>query len=71
MPPATLEQPMAQATPAMRTHRIVDGDDLPALAAKYLGDPDRYLEIFHANQHVLTRPDILPLGVELRIPVAP
>ena len=62
----------AQVAPVTRrSHRVVDGDDLPTLAAKYLGDGDRYLEIFHANQQVLTRPDVLPLGVELRIPDAP
>jgi nucleoid-associated protein YgaU len=50
------------------SHKIIDGDSLPALAARYLGDADRAGEIFEANRNVLGSPDILPLGRELRIP---
>jgi nucleoid-associated protein YgaU len=49
-------------------HRIVDGDTLPGLAERYLGDAARYPEILEANKDVLLRPDLLPLGVRLRIP---
>ena len=51
-----------------RYHRIVEGDTLDGLAATYFGNPDRFLEIFHANLGVLTRPDVLPLGVRILIP---
>jgi len=50
------------------THKIVDGDTLRALAERYLGDGDRYLEIYEANRDVLPSPEVLPIGVELTIP---
>lgn len=53
---------------APRTHIIADGDSLPRLAERYLGDPQRGQEIFALNEGVLTHPDLLPIGVELRIP---
>jgi len=49
-------------------HRIVDGDTLHKLAQAYLGDRDRYLDIFQANRGVLSDPRLLPIGVELAIP---
>ena len=53
----------------LKTHRIVDGDSLHALAEKYLGSSERHLEIFELNRDLLARPDILPLGREILIPV--
>jgi hypothetical protein len=51
-----------------RTHKIVDGDTLHTLAERYLGDANRYLEIYEANRDVLPSPEMLPIGVQLRIP---
>lgn len=51
-----------------RTHKIVDGDTLADLAARYLGNADRCLEIYAANRDVLPSPGVLPIGVEIRIP---
>jgi len=51
-----------------RTHKVVDGDTLSALAERYLGSADRGREIFEANREVLPSPEILPIGVELKIP---
>ncbi len=51
-----------------RTHKIVDGDTLPALAARYLGSASRAKEIFNANRDVLLDPNLLPIGAELKIP---
>lgn len=56
------------ANSAAVVHRVKDGDTLPQLAARYLGDPHRFMEIFEANRHVLASPDLLPIGVELIIP---
>lgn len=56
----------AQSTP--RTHKIVDGDTLPALAERYLGSAARAGEIFTANRDVLLDPELLPIGAELKIP---
>jgi len=52
----------------MFKHRIVDGDTLSKLASQYLGRADRYLEIYELNRDVLSTPDLLPIGAELKIP---
>jgi nucleoid-associated protein YgaU len=49
-------------------HRIVDGDTLSRLAQRYLGSSKRFLEIYEANRDRLQSPDLLPIGLELRIP---
>ena len=49
-------------------HKIADGDTLSKLAAVYLDRSDRYLEIFELNRDILTVPDLLPIGRELKIP---
>lgn len=53
---------------AVRAHKIVDGDTLGALAERYLGSAARCLDIFEANRDRLSSPELLPIGVELRIP---
>lgn len=53
---------------SQRTHRLEDGDTLEELAEHYLGDADRAMEIFEANRNVLSSPDVLPIGVEVKIP---
>jgi len=51
------------------THTIVDGDTLPRLAERYLGDAQRADEIFEANRQRLPSPQLLPIGVKIVIPV--
>jgi LysM repeat protein len=70
LPDELLADASSEATPApaTRTHRVVDGDTLAKLAARYLGSSDRYGEIFAANRPLLSTPDLLPIGVELVIP---
>jgi len=53
---------------ASRTHKIVDGDTLAALAERFLGSPQRAGDIYEANRAVLFDPQLLPIGVELKIP---
>ena len=53
-----------------RKHRLVDGDNLEALAERYLGSRERAREIFEANQSVLPARDLLPIGKTIRIPPA-
>ncbi|MGA2618710.1 MAG: hypothetical protein ABSF26_13940 [Thermoguttaceae bacterium] len=60
--------PEPDRPPTARTHRIADGDSLVTLAERYLGSPDRALEIFEANRDVLSHPQLLPIGTELKIP---
>ena len=52
----------------MRPYRLRDGDTLERLAERYLGDRTRADEIFASNRHVLARPDLLPVGVEILLP---
>jgi nucleoid-associated protein YgaU len=51
-----------------RTHVVVDGDSLERLAGRYLSDPRRSREIYELNREVLSAPDLLPIGAELKIP---
>jgi nucleoid-associated protein YgaU len=53
---------------SVRVHKIADGDTLASLATRYLGDAARADEIYRANRDVLSRPDLLPIGVTLKIP---
>jgi nucleoid-associated protein YgaU len=62
------QSPGAVATTAR--HTVVDGDTLGAIAHRHLGDPARQLEIFEHNRDVLASPELLPIGKELRIPLA-
>lgn len=51
-------------------HTIADGDCLPALAERYLGATERWPEIFEANRHLLASPELLPIGLQLTIPLS-
>ena len=51
-----------------RTHKVVDGDTLGALAERYLGSAERGRDIYEANRDLLSSPGILPIGLELKIP---
>jgi nucleoid-associated protein YgaU len=56
------------AAEAVSVHKIVDGDTLSTLALQYLGSGERAREIYEANRDLLTSPEALPIGLELRIP---
>jgi hypothetical protein len=51
-----------------RTHVVIDGDSLERIANRYLSDPRRSREIYELNRAVLSAPDLLPIGAELKIP---
>jgi len=51
-----------------QTHRVRKGETLSALAKRYLGDSNRFLEIFEANRDLLRNPNDLQAGMEIRIP---
>jgi nucleoid-associated protein YgaU len=68
---ASMEMMLPVAKPVddtTRTHRVVDGDTLAALAERYLGSAARADEIFQANRDVLQNPGLLPIGAELKLP---
>jgi nucleoid-associated protein YgaU len=50
---------------------VADGDTLTELAKQYLGSANRWTELYEYNRDVLTNPDLLPIGAELRIPTTP
>jgi nucleoid-associated protein YgaU len=58
---------IAPASPP-RIHRIIDGDSLQKLAKRYLQDASRADEIYALNRDVLTSPDLLPIGAEIKLP---
>ena len=60
--------PSAAVATVMVRHRIADGDSLPELAQRYLGDRRLYLELFEFNRDVLASPDVLPIGQEIKVP---
>jgi len=61
--------PVAASTEdSMRTHKIVDGDTLASLAERFLGSSQRAKEIFDLNRDILLDPNLLPIGVVLKIP---
>jgi hypothetical protein len=53
---------------ATRTHRVIDGESLESIAERHLGNRSRAREIFEWNRDRLADPQVLPLGVYLRIP---
>ena len=51
-----------------RRHTIRDGDTLRKLAGRYLGDAERWQEIYDANRDALSDPELLPVGAMMVIP---
>lgn len=56
-------RPPSGRTPAV--HRVQDGDTLPALAERYLGDGSLWPILYEMNRDRIPSPDLLPLGVSL------
>jgi nucleoid-associated protein YgaU len=59
---------IADASDDSQTHIVADGDSLEKLASLYLSDPHRGKEIFELNRDILSDPNLLPIGAELKIP---
>ena len=53
---------------AQAMYTVKSGDTLSKIAKQFLGDANRYPEIFKANQPMLTDPDMIQVGQVLRIP---
>ena len=58
----------AQRTDVFGVHTVVAGDTLSKLAKAYLGDANRYMDIFKANTGVLSDPNLIKVGQRLNIP---
>ncbi|MGE3448812.1 MAG: BTAD domain-containing putative transcriptional regulator [Microbacteriaceae bacterium] len=78
LPPdeAVASRPSGRSTTTL-VHIVEPGDTLTGLAARYLGDPARYREVFDANLDViqpdgrrLRDPSVIVVGWQLTIPIA-
>lgn len=77
-PTPSIARPGAPASPTRpldptlartgRVHVVVKGDTLFSLAQRYYGDRSRFRDIYAANSQIMTSPNDLRIGMELRIP---
>lgn len=70
---AAAARPAAQATTATQptqttTYTVESGDTLGAIAKRFLGNANDYMEIFNANRDQLSDPDKIKPGQVLKIP---
>jgi len=61
--------PIMSESGRYETHRTSNGETLHDLAIKYYGDSAFYLDIYVANQSVLSNPGRVPAGIALKIPI--
>jgi len=67
--PAPAEPPAARPEGAGKaTYVIASGDTLISIARNVLKDPERWREIYDLNKDRVPSPDVLWVGVELRLP---
>ena len=57
-----------QAAPAAQFYTVVRGDTLSKFAKQFYGDANAYMGIFEANKPMLSHPDKIYPGQNLRIP---
>ena len=58
----------ASASQTTETYTVQSGDTLSAIAKKYLGNANAYMDIFNANKDQLSDPDKIKPGQVLKIP---
>jgi nucleoid-associated protein YgaU len=66
--PTRTAAPAAATTTTTTTYTVQSGDTLSAIAKKFLGNANDYMEIFNANRDQLTDPDKIKPGQVLKIP---
>lgn len=64
--PAPTAQHTAPQPPAPRTHTVVNGENLSVIAAKY--GLSNWIVLFEANRNILSDPNLIKPGQQLRIP---
>ena len=69
-PQSSAAAPSTQPTAAAPTlsYTVQSGDTLSAIAKKFLGSANEYMDIFNANRDQLTDPDKIKPGQVLKIP---
>ncbi len=67
---ATVDDQMtvSRAAPAAQFYSVVKGDTLSKIAKQFYGNANDYMRIFEANKPMLTHPDKIYPGQNLRIP---
>ena len=59
-----------RSEPEAQYYTVKSGDNLSKIAKQFYGDPNKYMKIFEANKPMLTHPDKIYPGQNLRIPPA-
>jgi LysM repeat protein len=67
-PPAASSAPQGTTPAQMTTYTVQAGDTLSAIAKKFLGNANEYMDIFNANRDQLSDPDKIKPGQVLKIP---
>lgn len=69
-PPATPAAPADDRPEAAvpEVHLVQPGESLAAIARRYFGTPDRWVEIFELNADVIATPHHIEAGMRLRVP---
>lgn len=49
-------------------YTVKPGDTLSKLAKEHFGDAKRYMDIFNVNKDILTNPDLIKVGQQLKLP---
>ena len=58
----------AERSDVYGVHTVKAGETLSKLAKQYLGDSNRYMDLFNANKNILSDPDKIKVGQKLTIP---
>jgi nucleoid-associated protein YgaU len=71
--PSTMKDPTpnrsaAPTAASVTTYTVQSGDTLSAIAKRFFGNANDYMEIFNANRDQLTDPDKIKPGQVLKIP---
>ena len=55
-------------TDVFHVHTVESGESLSKIAKHYFKDANKYMSIFNANKDILSNPDLIKPGQELKIP---
>jgi len=58
----------AETAPALKTYTVKSGDTLWNIAKKYLGNGNRYTEIYNLNKAKISNPNMIYVGQVLTLP---